>query len=108
MSTMTCRDCGIGPYGAQPSGLFRCDECGHLLDLDTAYFDPDEVVSVDADGTLLHHLTPHACLKWLNELWAYPTGDWGRAQEVLMQARRATKELEAALRAGLPYQAASS
>ncbi|MFF3017089.1 hypothetical protein [Streptomyces sp. NPDC057939] len=103
MSTMTCRDCGIGPYGAQPSGLFLCDHCGHLLDLDTAYFDPAEVVVVDTDGNLLHFLSPYACLSWMDDIRDLPTGDWALAMEALGQFKRAAKELEAALRAGLPY-----
>ena len=102
---MTCRECGVGPYGAQPSGLFRCDECGHLLDLATAYFDPDEVVLVDEDGVLQHYLTPAACLKWMDEIATFDTGDWARAQEALGHYRRLGAELRAALTAGLPYSA---
>ncbi|WP_328310198.1 hypothetical protein OG432_10865 [Streptomyces sp. NBC_00442] len=103
MSTMTCRDCHLGNYGAQPDRLFRCDECGHQLDIDTAYFHPEEVVVVDESGILHSYLTPAACLAWMEEIADFPTGDWARAQEALRAYRRAVSELRDALNAGLPY-----
>ncbi|MFF4528158.1 hypothetical protein ACFY1P_02695 [Streptomyces sp. NPDC001407] len=105
MSAMTCRECDLGPYGAMPDGLFHCAECGHRLDLDAMYLDPDEVVLVDETGTLQHYLTPAACLKWIEQIADFPRGDWDKAQHALWHYRRATAELLDALRAGLPLPA---
>ncbi|MCC2278915.1 hypothetical protein LKL35_26315 [Streptomyces sp. ET3-23] len=105
MSAMTCRECDLGPYAAQPDGLFHCTECGHRLAIGDLCLTADEVWSVDETGTLQHYLTPAACLKWMEEIADFPRGDWEKAQHALWHYRRATAELLDALRAGLPLPA---
>ncbi|MEU3050157.1 hypothetical protein ABZ705_27235 [Streptomyces sp. NPDC006984] len=105
MSAMQCRECDLAPYVIQPDGPMECADCGHRLDPQNFYLDPDETWSVDETGTVHVFLTPAACLKWLDDIATLPTGDWAKAQNALWQYRRATAELVDALRAGLPLPA---
>ncbi|NEA50431.1 hypothetical protein [Streptomyces sp. SID10815] len=101
MSELLCRDCDLEAYGVQPDGTFACSECGHRVEVRDLCFDDDEVWSVDEHGTVHRHLMPAACVKWMNDVASWPTGDWEKSQHALWSYRRATAELISSLRAGL-------
>ncbi|MCD7439010.1 hypothetical protein K4B79_12320 [Streptomyces lincolnensis] len=52
MVTIICAECGQAPFGVQPSGLFRCDNCGSEITTRDLVFDEGEVWVIDSAGTL--------------------------------------------------------
>ncbi|NWF28226.1 hypothetical protein HW130_18460 [Streptomyces sp. PKU-EA00015] len=54
MITIICAECSKAPLGVQPSGLFRCDDCGSEITVLDLVLDPGEVWAVDSASTLCY------------------------------------------------------
>ncbi|RPF45724.1 hypothetical protein EDD96_2286 [Streptomyces sp. Ag109_G2-6] len=52
MITIICAECNKAPFGVQPSGRFRCDNCGSEILPRDLVFDEGEVWVIDSAGTL--------------------------------------------------------
>lgn len=108
MFTILCGQCAKAPFGLQPTGLFRCDNCGHEIATSDIDIDGSEVWCVDPSGTLGKVIDPAVSVAEMEEAiddyMAEDHDSYGEL-EALRRHRDATYDLLAALQVGLPLPA---